>query len=81
MMFFGVKGLVCNAQNVFNAAPVARVLGDADADGKARCFDIFREPLGNTLSHTTGILGGGSGQNESELIAPIPGRRIDGPAT
>jgi hypothetical protein len=80
MMLLRVKDAVGNAENVLNGVAVPRVLSDTDADGKVRSFDIFREPLGNALRNTTGILGGSSGQNQGELIAAITGGRIDGPA-
>jgi len=80
-VLFIVEGLVCGAKHVFNGEAVARILGNADADGKARNFDIFPETLGNALSNPVGIFGGSPGQNESELIAAITSGCIDCTAT
>jgi hypothetical protein len=76
-----VEGLVCGAEHVFNGEAVTRILGDADADGKPRNFNVFAETLGNALSNPAGIFGGSPGQNESELIAAITCGCIDRTAT
>jgi hypothetical protein len=81
MVLSVVEGLVGGAEHVFNGEAIARILGDADADGKERSFDIFSETLGNALGNPAGIFGGSPGQNESELIAAVTSGCIDGAAT
>ncbi len=80
-IFFFVERPVRSAQNVLNGEAVARILGDADARGEARNFDIFSETLGNALRNTAGSFRGRSRQNQGEFIAAISSGRIDCSAT
>src|SRR5712664_3707399 len=80
-MLFVVEGLVAGAENLFNGFAVAGILGNPDADGETRDFDIFGETLGDSAGNPAGVFGGRPGQNQSELIAAITSGCIDRTAT
>src|SRR5258708_10974172 len=80
-MLFVVEGLVAGAENLFNGFAVAGILGNADADGETRDFDIFGETLGDAAGNPAGVFGGRPGQKQSELIAAITSGCIDRTAT
>jgi hypothetical protein len=80
-VLFIVEGLVCSAENMFNGEAVARILGDANADGKPRNFDVCTETLGNALSNPPGMFGRSPRQNQSELVTAITSGCVDRTAT
>jgi hypothetical protein len=78
--FFRVQMLVCFRKQFLDAFAIAAVNSDAYACGKPRCFLIFGHQLADAAGDALGFLFLRLRKDESELIAAIARRSVNGAA-
>jgi len=81
LVFYGIKCPVRCVEKGSDGIGILGITGDPRANGKGRLFGVSREKVANSACYQCGRCCARLWQDQRELIAALPRRGIDGPAT